>query len=312
MALRCLLLVELDASPSLNPLEMVFTIVFLVSSRRAGLLSLDRSLLVFLFLISLGLLSLHRGLLSLGLRSSHRPYCRPFATYRWSCPAWINSSILSLRTAHSLVVWLWHRWYRQYLLRSPCWGDTHLSDSLMRSVFRASSRIRARPVLSGVYLVNLWVLGTSLNLGGLACQSPRLPWLCSPLKNCRSSSTCMNWMALRRRLSMLAWGYIARLSANSSGLSAVIKYAIATSGRSPRMLRVTWPNLAMNAFRDSSFSCWMLTNATDVIWCGLLVANWATNLAFKVINKSIDPGGRRVNQLSAASRREVRKTLQYI
>jgi len=58
------------------------------------------------------------------------------------------------------------------------------------------------------------------------------------------------------------------------------------------MLRVTWLNLVMNAFKDFPFSCRMLTNATDDIWCGLLVVNWATNLAFKVANESIDPGGR--------------------
>ena len=64
---------------------------------------------------------------------------------------------------------------------------------------------------------------------------------------------------------MLAEGCMAKLSANGPGLSAVIKYAIATSGRSPRMPRATCPNLAMKDLRDSPFSCRMFTNATDVI-----------------------------------------------
>jgi len=58
---------------------------------------------------------------------------------------------------------------------------------------------------------------------------------------------------------------MARLSANGPSLSAVIKYAIATSGRSQRMPRATCPNLAMKDLRDSPFSCRMFTSATDVI-----------------------------------------------
>ena len=42
------------------------------------------------------------------------------------------------------------------------------------------------------------------------------------------------------------------------------------------------------------------------------MANWATNFAFKVAKESIDPGGKRVNQLSTAPLREVGKTLQYM
>jgi len=78
------------------------------------------------------------------------------------------------------------------------------------------------------------------------------------------------------------------------------------------MARVTWPNLAINLFSDSPLSCRMVTSGTDIIWCGLLVANWATNFAFKVAKESIDPGGKRVNQLSTAPLREVGKTLQYM
>jgi len=98
---------------------------------------------------------------------------------------------------------------------------------------------------------------------------------------------------------------MAKLSANGPGLSTVIKYATATSDRSPRMPRATCLNLAMKDLRDSPFSCRMFTSATDVICCGLLVANWATNLAFKVTKESIDPGGKRVNQLSAAPSRRL-------
>ena len=64
---------------------------------------------------------------------------------------------------------------------------------------------------------------------------------------------------------MLAGGCMAKLSANDPVLSVVIKYAIVTSGRSPRMPRATCPNLAIKDLRDSSFSCRMFTSATDVI-----------------------------------------------
>jgi len=175
----------------------------------------------------------------------------------------------------------------------------------MRLVLKASSRMRVWPVLSGVYFVNLCIPDMSLYHGGLDDRSPLLPWPCSSLVYCRNSSTCINWVTLRRRSSMLAGGCMAKLFANGPSLSTVIKYAIATSGRSPRMPRATCPNLVMKDLRDSPFSCRMFTSATDVIWCGLLVANWAINLAFKVAKESIDSGGRRVNQLSATPSRRL-------
>jgi len=104
----------LEGSPPLNPPKMVLTTVLLPPSRRVGLLSLEWSLLALPSLLSLGLLFLRSGLLPLRLHSWYRPYCfRPFSeTYFCKCPAWINSSILSLRIVHSPVVWQWQRWYR--------------------------------------------------------------------------------------------------------------------------------------------------------------------------------------------------------
>jgi len=94
---RCLFLAKMDASPPPNPPEIVLTTVFTISLRREGLLSLDRLLLLRLSSRGLGVLLFRRGLLPLGLRSWCRPSWHRFATYLCKWPAWINSSILSLR-----------------------------------------------------------------------------------------------------------------------------------------------------------------------------------------------------------------------
>lgn len=171
---RCLFQVECDVPLPPNPPDLVLTTVLVVPSQHLGLLSLDLSLSAQFPHLLLGLLIfrsrlLPLGLLSLGLLSLCRPYgfCSLLTTYLYNYPAWISSSILSLRGMHSSVLWPWLRWYWQYLLWSALSGERHLRDSMIRLVLRASSKIRARPVLRGVYRINLCAWGLSMEFGGL-------------------------------------------------------------------------------------------------------------------------------------------------
>ena len=166
-----------------------------------------------------------------------------------------------------------------------------------------------------MYLVNLGAEGHSVSLGGLWSRSFLFPWFSSILAwllNSMYSSTCINLAALWWSSFISAAGYMHKLSAKSPSRRVVIIWCMATFGFSPWMLRATLPNLSMNIRRDSPLSCLMFTNATDVMWWGLLVIKCAPNMATKVSKESIDWGGSQVNQLSAAPFREVGKTLQYM
>jgi len=105
---------------------------------------------------------------SLRLFSLYRPYdfCSLLATYRCRSVACMRSSILSFRVRRSSVLWPWLRWYQQYLRWSALKGEGNLRGFLIRSALRASSRIHVRPVLRGVYLKNLGLLGSSLDFWG--------------------------------------------------------------------------------------------------------------------------------------------------
>jgi len=87
---------------------------------------------------------------------------------------------------------------------------------------------------------------------------------------------------------------------------------MATSGSKLEIIKDIFPNRSINSHRDSPFSCRIFTNAKEVRWCGLLMANCMPKRVANVSKQSIELGGNRVNQLSAGPFRDVGKTRQRI
>jgi len=83
---------------------------------------------------------------------------------------------------------------------------------------------------------------------------------------------------------------------------------MATSGFKLDIFKDIFPNCSINSCRDSPFSCRIFTNAKEVRWCGLLVANCMPKRVANVLKQSIELGGNRVNLLSAGPFRDVGKT----
>ena len=87
---------------------------------------------------------------------------------------------------------------------------------------------------------------------------------------------------------------------------------MATSGFRLEIFNDIFPKHSINSRKDSPFSCHIFTNAREVRWCGLLVANWMPKRVTNVSKQSIELGGNRVNQLSAGPFRDVGNTRQRI
>ena len=77
---------------------------------------------------------------------------------------------------------------------------------------------------------------------------------------------------------------------------AVIKWCMAIAGARFRIVNVTFPKCSMKVRSLSFFSCGILTRATNVRWCGRLVANYVPKWVAKVSNESTELRGSRVNQ----------------
>ena len=69
---------------------------------------------------------------------------------------------------------------------------------------------------------------------------------------------------------------------------------------------------SLHKFLQRLIFCRIFTNAKEVRWCGLLVANCMPKRVANVSKQSIELGGNRVNQLSAGPFRDVGKTRQRI
>ena len=165
-------------------------------------------------------------------------------------------------------------------MESAFGGVRTLRGTVIRSVFRASYRILALLDMKGVYLLYFGYL-ESLNLlpgRGASILSLSLclfSWVSGKvvLRNSFSSFICINFVALVWSSSRLLTSFLHRLSTKGPGFNAVIRWCNATLGFRLEIFKDIFPNRSINSRRDSPFSFRIFTNAREVRWCGLLVAN---------------------------------------
>jgi len=169
---------------------------------------------------------------------------------------------------------------------------------VIRSAFKASSKILALLDTRGVYLLYFGCLESLNLLSGRGASTLSLSmyffsWVSNQfvLRNSFNSSICMNLVALVRSSSRLLTGFLHKLSTNGPGFNAVTRWCMTTSGFRLEIFNDIFLKCSINSCKDSLFSCRIFTNAREVRWCGLLVANWMPKWVTNVSKQSIELGG---------------------
>jgi len=160
------------------------------------------------------------------------------------------------------------------------WGSRDPLRVAIRSSLRASSKILVLLDTRGVYLLYFGCLESLNLLSGRGANTLSLSmyffsrvsdWVV--LRNSFNSFIYINLVALVRSSSRLLTGFLHRLSTNGPGFNAVTRWCMATSGFRLEIFNDIFPKHSINSRKDSPFSCRIFTNAREVRWCGLLVAN---------------------------------------
>lgn len=115
------------------------------------------------------------------------------------------------------------------------------------------------------------------------------------LWNSRSSSNCINLVALYLNSSRLRVGFLHRLFTNGLGGMVVTRWCKATSWFKFWICEASFSNISIKVLKVSPFSCLMLIYAMEVTWWGRQVANWTLNLPTSVSKLLMEYGGRWVN-----------------